>query len=57
MVVGGVATVFHGFARLTANVDLVLDLDLKRLANRPRDREDIAKLEAIHRMKGERGEV
>lgn len=27
VVVGGVATVLHGFARLTADVDLVVDLD------------------------------
>jgi hypothetical protein len=27
VVVGGVATVLHGFARLTADIDLVIDLD------------------------------
>ena len=151
VVVGGVATVLHGYARLTADVDLILDLEreaaaramralvalglrprvpvapeefaderireswvrnkgmqvfslfmpddpllsvdlfaehlidfeslferaevcdigdvpvriasipdlihLKRLADRPRDREDVAKLEEILRLRGERGEV
>ena len=27
VVVGGVATVLHGYARLTADVDLILDLE------------------------------
>ena len=31
--------------------------DLKRLADRPRDREDVEKLEEILRLKGERGEA
>ena len=151
VVVGGVATVLHGYARLTADVDLILDLEreaaaramralaalglrprvpvsaedfaderirenwvsdkgmrvfslykpndpllsvdlfaehpvdferlferaevckidnvpiriasipdliqLKRLADRPRDREDVAKLEEILRLRGERGDV
>ena len=29
MVVGGVATVLHGYARLTADVDLIIDLEPK----------------------------
>lgn len=32
-------------------------LHLKRLADRPRDREDVAKLEEILRLKEERGEA
>ena len=31
-------------------------IHLKRLADRPRDREDIEKLEEILRLKGERGD-
>ena len=31
--------------------------DLKRLADRPRDREDVEKLGEILRLKGERGEA
>ena len=48
VVVGGVATVLHGYARLTADVDLII---LKRLADRPRDRDDIEKLEQIARLR------
>ena len=32
VVVGGVATVLHGYARLTADVDLILDLERKAAA-------------------------
>ena len=32
MVVGGVATVLHGYARLTADIDLVLDLEREAAA-------------------------
>ena len=32
MVVGGVATVLHGYARLTADVDLILDLEREAAA-------------------------
>ena len=32
MVVGGVATVLHGYARLTADVDLILDLEREATA-------------------------
>jgi hypothetical protein len=33
VVVGGLATVLHGFARLTADIDLALDLEPLALAN------------------------
>ena len=32
VVVGGVATVLHGYARFTADVDLILDLERKAAA-------------------------
>ena len=39
--------------RVVSIADLI---HLKRLADRPQDREDIAKLEEIRRLKGEDGE-
>ena len=42
---------------VSARVVLIDDLiHLKRLASRPQDREDVAKLEEIRRLKGQDGE-
>jgi predicted nucleotidyltransferase len=68
LVVGGVAVVFHGHPRFTADLDLVLDLTpknassaiatLQRLGYRPRapvPAEDFAKDEARARWREEKG--
>lgn len=47
VLVGGLAVQLHGFLRATFDIDLVLSM--KRIANRPKDRLDIAALEKIER--------
>jgi hypothetical protein len=50
IVVGGLAVVLHGHARMTADADLI---HLKQLAGRPQDLDDIEHLEKILRIKNE----
>lgn len=52
--VGGLATVLHGYPRLTVDIDLIVDLAPEEarkavdvLAGRPQDFADIEALEAI----------
>ena len=57
LIVGGLAVVAHGYVRFTAGVDLILAFDdlieLKTIAGRPRDLEDISQL---RRLQGKGGE-